>query len=239
MAVPTGQRARRLRSQSEQFSLRLNRLALLRRASSLSCSSSLSWLRRLRSTWYWAIWQYGRIVSTRYGSIDATTATQLLINTTRFSLPRDIGTPRQPRVDAPRCTGTLEPRDIGTPSAQGGERAPTREPAKGTAPRNGIKSFRYPLGRRRRFLRCVVHGQAAHGGYDVLGWCMLLAGAVFGLFFPRLKGEARSEDSCGVRRPLFKSCHPLGQEVPGPPLWVDSPATASRPPLWVDSPGGV
>ena len=28
----------------------------------------------------------------RYGSIDATTATQLFINTTRFSLPRDIGT---------------------------------------------------------------------------------------------------------------------------------------------------
>ena len=60
-----------------------------------------------------------RIVATRYGSIDAMTATQLLINTIRFSLPRDIGTPS-------RCTGTLEPRDIGTSSAQVGERAPTR-----------------------------------------------------------------------------------------------------------------
>ena len=58
-------------------------------------------------------------------------ATQLLINTTWLSLPRDIGTPS-------RSTGTLEPRDIGTPSAQGGERAPTREPAKGTDPKNGI-----------------------------------------------------------------------------------------------------
>ena len=44
-------------------------------------------------------WQYGRIVATRYGSIDGTTATQLLINSTRFSL-----------------LGTLENRDIGTPS---------------------------------------------------------------------------------------------------------------------------
>ena len=64
----------------------------------------------------------------------------------------------------------------------------------GTDPR-GLKSFRYPLGRRRRFLRCLVRGQAAHGGYDVLGRCMLLAGAVFGFFFPRLKGDVRSEDS--------------------------------------------
>ena len=50
----------------------------------------------------------------------------------------------EPRVDAPRFTGTLEPRDIGTSSAQGGKRAPTREPAIGTDPRNGLKWFRYP-----------------------------------------------------------------------------------------------
>ena len=51
--------------------------------------------------------------------------------------PREIGTPS-------RSTGTLEPRDIGTPSAHGGERAPTREPAKGTDPRNDFPLFRYP-----------------------------------------------------------------------------------------------
>ena len=59
---------------------------------------------------------------TWYGRIDVT-ATQLLSNTTSFHHgtlePRDIGTPS-------RSAGTLEPRDIGTPSAQGGERAPTR-----------------------------------------------------------------------------------------------------------------
>ena len=79
------------------------------------------------------------------------------------------------------------------------------------APTQGTAFFRYPLGRPRRFLCCLVHGQAAHGGYDVLGRCMLLAGAVFGLSFPEtLRGGAVRG---GVRRPLFKSCHPLGQEV--------------------------
>ena len=103
--------------------------------------------------------------------------------------------------------GTLEPRDIGTAScaqghwnlgtlepqvsAQGGERAPTREPAKGTDPRNGLKLFRYPLGSRRRSLRGAFHCQVAHGGYDVLGRCMLFAGKVSGLSFPEtLRGGA-------------------------------------------------
>ena len=182
----TVQRARRRRPQSAQSSLHS------------SCASSLcsflSGLRRiLHSTWYWAFsrfWQYGRIVATRYSSIDgmpwygsivATTATQLLINTTWFSFPRDIGTPR-------RCTAMH--RDIGTlghwnPEGTGrekGHRPENRE----WAPTRGTAFFRYPLGRRRQFLRCLVHGQVAHGGYDVLGRCMLLAGAVFGLFFPRL-----------------------------------------------------
>ena len=39
---------------SSPVSLRFIRLALLRRAFSLSSCSSLSRLRRLRSTWYWA-----------------------------------------------------------------------------------------------------------------------------------------------------------------------------------------
>ena len=163
-----------------------------------------------------AVWQYCRYTVWQYCGYDG--------NST-FNQHNQLFPPSghwNPETLEPRCTGTLEPRDIGTPSAQGGERAPTREPAKGTDPRNVIKSFRYPLGRRRRFVRCLVRGQAAHGGYDVLGRCMLLAGAVFGLFFPRLKGEVRSENSRGVRRPLFKSCHPQGQEVPRPPLWVDS-----------------
>ena len=61
--------------------------------------------------------------------------------------------------------------------------------------------FRYPLGSHWRCLRCAFHCQAAHGGYDVLGRCMLLAGAVFGLFFPRLsRGGAvpRLQWSCRV-----------------------------------------
>ena len=64
--------------------------------------------------------------------VDITTATQLLINTTRFSLPRDIGTPRHWNPE-------LKHWDIGTLSAQGGERAPTREP--GIAPTRGTVFF--------------------------------------------------------------------------------------------------
>ena len=75
--------------------------------------------------------------------------------------------------------GTLEPR---VHREEKGHRPENRQ----RAPTQGTAFFRYPLGRRRRFLHCLVHGQAAHGGYDVLGRCMLLAGAVFGLFFPRL-----------------------------------------------------
>ena len=56
----------------------------------------------------------GRIVTLWYAAvcrIDVTTATQLLINTTRFSLPRDIGTPRH-WVETPGHwnLGTLEPQ---------------------------------------------------------------------------------------------------------------------------------
>ena len=73
MAVPTGQRARRRRLQSVQSSLHSSCTS--------SLCSSLSGLRRiLHSSWYWAYcryWQYVRTVATRYGSIDATTATQL------------------------------------------------------------------------------------------------------------------------------------------------------------------
>ena len=126
MAVPTGQRARRRRPQSVQSSLHSS--------CTFSLCSYLSGLRRLlHSTWYWAFsrcWLYVRIVATRYGSIDATTATQLLINTTWFSLPRDIGTLDIGTLDIgtpSRSTGTFEPRDISA-----------REPAKGTDPRNGI-----------------------------------------------------------------------------------------------------
>ena len=95
----------------------------------------------------WTHCWYCRIVATRYCSIDTMTATQLLTNTTRFSLPRDIGTPRHwnPESMHRDAPGHWEPRDIGTPSAQGGERAPTREPAKGTDPRNGFLFSGTPL----------------------------------------------------------------------------------------------
>ena len=83
--------------------------------------------------------------------------------------PRDIGTPS-------RSTGTLEHRDIGTPSAQGGERAPTRgtvfffqvPPWQSLA----VSPLRVSLPSRSRRLRCP-------------GWCTLVAGTVFDLlFFP-------------------------------------------------------
>ena len=152
---------------------------------------SLLALRLLCFSWYWAIscmavlslsGMYCRGYVVRRGfHIDVMLATQLFSNTTIFPSfgtlePRDIGTPSQ-------STGTLEPRDIGTPSAQGGERALTREPGKGTDPRNGFLLFRYTLGSHRRSLRCVVRGRVAHRGYDVLGRCTLVAG---GLLFPRL-----------------------------------------------------
>ena len=177
MAVPTRQRARRRRPQSVQSSLHS------------SCTSSLcsyiSGLRRLlHSTWYWPFsryWQYGRIVATRYGSIDATTATQLLINTTWFSLPRDIGTPRHWNPESKH-------RDIGTsghrnPECTGRGKAPTREPAKGTDPMNGI----FQVSPRASSAVSSLPGSwPSRSCYDVLGRCMLLAGAVFGLFFQRL-----------------------------------------------------
>ena len=72
-------------------------------------------------------WQCGRIVATRYGCIDATTATQLLTNTTWFSLPRDIGTPRHRNPESKH-------RDIGT-SGHWNPECTGR--GKGTDPRTG------------------------------------------------------------------------------------------------------
>ena len=109
-------------------------------------------------------------------------AIQLSINSTRFLLPRDIG-PRD--IGTPsRSTGTLEPRDIGTPSAHGGKghRPENRQraPTQGTA----LSGSGIPLGSHRRSHRCAFHCQAAHGGYDVLGRCTLVASKVVGLSFP-------------------------------------------------------
>ena len=129
---------------------------------------------------------------TWYGRIDVMPATQLLINTTWFSLPRDIGTPRHWNPESKHRT--LEPRDIGTPSAQGGERAPTREPGMGTDPRNGFLFSGTPL--------AVTGGlSAARFTAEPLmevttSWvgARWSAGTVFGLFFPetlrKFKGES-------------------------------------------------
>ena len=61
--------------------------------------------------------------------------------------------------------------------------------------------------------------------------------------FPRLQGEVRSEDSRGVRRPPFKSCHPLGRKFQGPRCGSTRPlalnGTASRSPAVVDSPAAL
>ena len=110
-----------------------------------------------------------------------------LINTTRFPLPWDIGTPRHWNPESkhrdigtsghwnPECTGRGKGTDPRT-----GKGAPTQ--GNGVSPRASSAVFS----------AAWFMGQAAHGGYDVLGRCMLLAGAVFGLFFPRLLGEVRS-----------------------------------------------
>ena len=81
-------------------------------------------------------------------------------------------TPDEEQVHRPSVSDVSRPR------------APTQEQVQGTVPRNGLQLFRCPLGGLRRSLRCVVHGQAAHGGYVVLGGCTLVAGTVFGLSFP-------------------------------------------------------
>ena len=210
MAVPTGQRARRRRPQSVQSSLHS------------SCSSSLcsylSGLRRLLlSTWYSAFsryWQYGRIVATRYGSIDATTATQLLINTTWFSLFRDIGTPRHWNLESKH-------RDIGTsghwnPECTGRGKGTDPRTGKGHRPEERFSFFRYPL--------AVTGGlSAARFTAKLLmevttSWVGACCSPVqFLVFFPEtLRGGAVRG---GVRRPLFKSCHRL-ETVASRTLWL-------------------
>ena len=121
-------------------------------------------------------------------------ATQLLINTTWFSLSRDIGTPS-------RSTGTLEPRDIGTPSAQGGERAPTREPANVTDPRNGI----FQVSPRASSAVSPLRVSLPSSSWRLRrpGWCTLVAGTVFGLSFPESLKERRVTIIVG--RELFKT----------------------------------
>ena len=54
----------------------------------------------------------------------------------------------------------------GTVPSTGRPSLVVRSLTQGTVPRNGLYLSRYPLGRRRRFLRCVVSEHAAHGGYD-------------------------------------------------------------------------
>ena len=67
--------------------------------------------------------RYGRLNDTWYAVVSISSlcrqSTQQGFPSLGTLEPRDIGTPS-------RSTGTLEPRDIGAPSAQGGERAPTR-----------------------------------------------------------------------------------------------------------------
>ena len=154
-------------------------------------SSSLSWLRRLRSTWYWAsllVLPYCRM-SLR-GMAVLTLRRQLNFLSTQPGFP-SLGTLEPRDIGTPRCTAMH--RDIGTsghrtPSATEGERAPTQ----------GTAFFRYPLGHRRRFLRCLVHGQAAHRGYDVLGGARWLQVQFLVSLFPRLlrnQGEERGNQA--------------------------------------------
>ena len=130
---------------------------------------------RLRISSYWASSWYGRIAPTWYAvvcRIDVTTATQLLINTTSFPLHRDIGTPRHWNPESKH-------RDIGTAGKCTG-RGEGTDPrtGKGHRPKERLLLVQVSPGSHRRSLRCAFHCQAAHGGYDVLGRCTLVAGTV-------------------------------------------------------------
>ena len=189
MAFPTGQRARRRRPHFVQSSLHSS-------CTSSSCSS-LYWFRRLlHFSRYWAYcryWQYVRIDATRYGSIVATTATQLLINRTWVFPPSGHWNPETMHRDAPGHwnLGALEPR---VHRKGKGHRPENRQ----RASTQGTAFFRYPLGHRRRFLRCLVHGQAAHRVYDVLGGARWLQVQFLVSLFPRLlrnQGEERGNQA--------------------------------------------
>ena len=124
----------------------------------------------------------------------------------------DVGTPS-------RSTGTLEPRDIGTPSAQEGERAPTREQAKGTDPRNGTFQV-IPSG--------IVGGFSA-------AWFMakpltevttswVVHGTVFGLSFPETLEKPRGGAGATklVAPGVNKCCSPLLNFTLRSPGWGPS-----------------
>ena len=127
---------------------------------------------------------YCRIVATRYCSIDAMTATQLLTNTTRFSLPRDIGTPRHwnpesMHRDAPGHwnLGTLEPRvhrEGNGHRPENRQRAPTR----GT-----VFFFQVPPWQSLAVSPLRVSLPSRSWRLRRPGWCTLVAGTVFGLLF--------------------------------------------------------
>ena len=92
------------------------------------------------------------------------------------------------------------------------QRAPTKE---------GLKLFRYPLGSHRRSFRCAFHCRAAHGGYDVLGRCTLVAGKVFGLYFPEtLRGGAVPQHRLGAggSQTFYSLLIPVGVRTLSGPL---------------------
>ena len=135
--------------------------------------------------------------------VDITTATQLLINTTRFPLPRDIGTPRHWNPELkhrdigtsghwnPECTG----RGTGTdPRTGNGHRPEERFSFVQALPLQSpaVSPLRVSLPSRSRRLRRP-------------GWCTLVAGTVFGLLFPETlrRGAVPQHQSELMGRELF------------------------------------
>ena len=109
---------------------------------------------------------------------------QLLINSTRFPLPWDIGTPRHWKPESKH-------RDIGTsghwnPRCTGRRKGTDPRTGKGHRPEERFSLFRYPLGSHWRSLRCAFHCRAAHGAYDVLGGARWLQVQFLVSLFPRL-----------------------------------------------------
>ena len=153
---------------------------------------SLLSLRLLCFFWYWAISWYGRIVLTWYVLPWRCWTYCHYVVYRGMQYRRYAGNPifnQLNKVSPPSGhwnPETLEPR---VHREGKGHRPENREkaPTRGTV---FLFFFRYPLGSHRRSLRCAFHCRAAHGGYDVLGRCTLVAGEVFGLLFPEtLKGR--------------------------------------------------
>ena len=140
----------------------LRHVGLLRRASFLHANPAIAlWLGVL----LWAFYFRGMAVLILRGTAVLTLrllATQLLSNFNPSERSLTEGT--VPSTGRPSLVARSSTE--GTVPSTGRPSLVVRSLTQGTVPRNGLYLSRYPLGRRRRFLRCVVSEHAAHGGND-------------------------------------------------------------------------